>query len=751
MGLTLAASSTLVWPAALAVAAAILAPSRSPLRAGALLLAIALLGVSRASLALPSMTSSELTPYRGQEVTLSGMIAELPRCSGASCLVLLQVDELRAPDGARPIHALVQVRTSPRSFLVANRLLTVHGEIRAPRAVAGFPRVELLARRGVHEVLDYPRLQVGPAVSPPPLGQLEALRATLERRLAGSVAGPQGALVAGLLLGREVSLPIEVRDQLRTTGTSHIVAVSGFNVAIVGALVLAVALQVLPRPRALVVSTIVVAGYTILVGAPPTAVRAALMFGAAALATIVGRLPDSLTCLVLAAGLMSLAEPTVVLDVGFQLSFAATCGLVLATSRLTPSWRFVPGVITTALGTTLAAQLLTLPLVLYTFKTLSLVAPLANVLIAPLLPALMALAGVVLVVGGLPLLGDLAAYVTWLLASGLLATIGWAATLPQASLGTGHLPFWALLVCYGLLFAPFVLDSLERQQRGPAALLWGRLGFLLAVLGLPLTLLLASFRPGPSGLLRAVAFDTAGDGLTLVETPAGQRLLLGSAGSPISAMALADQLPLFDRRVDLLVVTRAGERDLDGLAEIVRRYPVAQVVQPPAGHGESWDRWSALLAARGVSTRFGEPGLRLDLGEGVSIELFESSGSGASDLPSLSLRLSSAGLDLWVLGGELPREAEPGRLTVARLAPELGLSRALRVKLATGSGSALVVGGRPPLDGELDMPQLRLEPGSRLELIAEGDRINVSRAPCPGGQVQCSWGLEMNEPAVAGS
>jgi competence protein ComEC len=475
------------------------------------------------------------------------------------------------------------------------------------------------------------------------------------------------------------------------------------------------------------------------------------MFGAASLATIVGRLPDPLSCLVLAAALMSLVEPTVVLDLGFQLSFAATCGLVLATARLTPNVRFVPAVLTTALGTTLAAQLLTLPLVLYTFHTISLVAPLANVLVAPLLPTLLALAGVVLALGPLPILGDLVASLTWWLSHAVLAAIGWSAGLPQASVGTGRLPLWALLACYGLLLAPFLLGALERQLRGPAVLGWSRVGFLLASVGLPLTLLFSSFRPGPSGLLRIVAFDNAGDGLTLVETPAGHRILLGAAASPIAASALADQLPLFDRRIDLLVVTRAGERELDGLGEIARRYPIGLVVQPPDGRAESWTRWTDLLTARAIAIRAADPGLRLDFGDGISLELFEPPPGETTRLPTLSPRLRLGQLDLWVLGGELPLEAEPGQLTVVRLAPELGLSRELRAKLVASDGRALVVGGRPPTDGDPSLTQLRLEPGARIELLADGVRLNLSHAPCADNRAACEWALEMNEPAVAGS
>src|ERR671931_2749287 len=111
--------------------------------------------------------------------------------------------------------------------------------------------------------MDYPLLRFGPAIELPPRGRLEALRAALEQRLLASVPGPEGQLAAGLLLGRDATLSPELRTQLQVTGTSHILAVSGFNVALVGGVALGLALRLLSRPWALPLSGAVVFLYSV--------------------------------------------------------------------------------------------------------------------------------------------------------------------------------------------------------------------------------------------------------------------------------------------------------------------------------------------------------------------------------------------------------------------------------------------------------------------------------------------------------
>src|SRR5262249_14488045 len=183
-----------------------------------------------------------------------------------------------------------------------------------------------------------------------------ALRAALEQRLSGVLQGPEGQLAGGLLLGRDVNLSPALRADLQATGTSHILAVSGFNVALVGGAALGLGGRVLERRWAIVLAVALVAVYTLLVGAPASAVRAGLMFGVTCLAMGVGRLPDPITSLVLAAAVMGAFDPGVLLDLGFQLSFASTLGLIVLGKHLTPSWRRLPRGLAAAFAPTLAAQ-----------------------------------------------------------------------------------------------------------------------------------------------------------------------------------------------------------------------------------------------------------------------------------------------------------------------------------------------------------------------------------------------------------
>jgi competence protein ComEC len=463
------------------------------------------------------------------------------------------------------------------------------------------------------------------------------------------------------------------------------------------------------------------------------------MFAAAGMATMVGRLPDPLTSLVVAAALMGAVDPPVIRDLGFQLSFGATAGLVLLGGRLTPTWRRLPRPVVTALGLTLAAEIFTLPLVLHTFHTLSLVAPVANVLIAPAIPPLMGCAVLAAVASWLPVLGPLVAWPAWLVGHYVLAVIGWTAGLPSARLATGSLPLWGMLAAYGFVLAPLGLEYLGGRLERPRGAAWGRVGLVASLFGLVAVAHLASARSGPSDQLRVRFFDSAGDGLSLLETPSGRRALLGSAGSPLAAAALAEQLPLLDRAIDLLVVTRAGERDLEGLAEIARRYPIALVLQPSTGRGESWSRWTGLLAERSIPIVVASSGLALELGDGAHLEVDDLAEADADRPPNLSLRLLFGSLDLRLVGGATRAPFGDELTAIVRLAPELGLTRELRRQLAPASDHAAVVGGRATAANEHALVQFRLTGSDVVELWSDGAQTRLRRAGCQEASEPCSW------------
>lgn len=736
-GLALGAPPSILWPAVLAAVGAIAAPAPSWLRLIGLAAAAALFGAWRAALVVPGLGEGPLTQFRDEVVTLRGHVAGSPRCSPTSCLFVLEVQQVQSASHSQELTGQVQIRTHPGIELTYGHSALVRGRLQTPRAVLGFPRVELLRRQGIYEVMSYPAVRLGPAVEAQPRGRLEAIRGDLEQRLTGAVAGPEGQLAAGLLLGRDVALPPEVRTQLRETGTSHLLAVSGFNVALVGGVTLGLVGRLLARPWSMIVTTMVVVLYTLLVGAPPSAVRAALMFGAAALATTVGRLPDPLTSLVLAAALMTAIDPLLILDLGFQLSFAATAGIVLVAGRLTPGRGGPARYLAAALGLTLAAQLMTLPLVLHTFHNLSLVSPLTNVLVAPILLPLMGFGALALAASWTPELVGVLAAPAWLLGHAMLAVIGWTAQLPGAAMSTGGLPPWAVVAAYGCILAPLGLLHLGSRASPSGTTGLGRLSLALGLAGLVTVAGLASVRSAPAGQLRALFLDVAGDGLTLVETPSGRRLLIGSAGSPLAASALAEQLPLLDRTIDLLVVTRAGARDIDGLIEIARRYPANLVLQPGGGKGEAWSRWTSTLAERSIPAITASHGLSVEIEDGAWLEVESVIDEDAERSPSLNARILFGSLDLHVVGGARAVEIDGQRTTVVRLAPQIGLRADLLAQLV--GERSVVVGGRGSTSSETAVVHFRLFGDDVVELTSDGGETRIRRSRCPAGAAPCSW------------
>lgn len=242
---------------------------------------------------------------------------------------------------------------------------------------------------------------------------LAGLQAGIEAQIQKSVPEPHASLLVGLLYGAQSTLPAEVEESFRRTGTMHIVAVSGFNVMVVGSSVLLLlTVFVCRRQRALVVVLLAIAGFVLLAGADAAVVRAGIMGSLVLWARHVGRPHRMQMLLLLAAVLMATWNPRILLDdVGFQLSFAAAVGLVWISPSMQRFLAFVPpwGGVRATLSETLSAILATLPISAWHFGTVSVVAPIANVLIVPWITWAMGLgvAGV-LMASAVPSLGSLA-------------------------------------------------------------------------------------------------------------------------------------------------------------------------------------------------------------------------------------------------------------------------------------------------------------------------------------------------------
>src|SRR5579862_1959700 len=287
----------------------------------------------------------------------------------------------------------------------------------------------------------------GLSLRPPPSGlgrALEELRRAAATALARAVPEPEAGLGAGILIGLRDRVDRDLAAAFTTAGVSHIVAISGWNIAIVGAMV-AAALGTRVGPRTRTVITIgAILAYTLVAGASPSVNRAAVMATIGLAARAAGRSSSAIAALGWAVvGLLAI-DPGTVVDPGFALSGLATAGLIawagpLAARLQRVRGRALPAWLAESLAISIAAEAATLPVVLLTFGRLALIAPLTNLAIVPLVPPAMAAGTLALIAGWLGALGLPAALVTvlglpaWAVLGLMVALVRLAASLPFAS------------------------------------------------------------------------------------------------------------------------------------------------------------------------------------------------------------------------------------------------------------------------------------------------------------------------------
>ncbi len=312
--------------------------------------------------------------------------------------------------------------------------------------------------------------------------QRTALRLNDHARYTGLhvIGEPHASLLIGILLCIQSTIPDDVLDAFSATGTSHILVISGWNITviIIGITALMGRLGI-GRKRAAAVSIPLLAAYVVFVGASPAVLRAALMGGLVVFATLVDRETEAWTSFFVACSLMALLDPNVLWDLGFQLSALATAGL-FAFARPLEGWLVAHppfrwgafGWAVEPLTATLAASSLSLPIILYQFGNLSLIAPLANVLILPAVPYAM-LAGSLATVCGmvwLPL-GELVALLAWPFLHWLLLAAEWLARVPGASttIGSFHVGWlWGYYALVGLAWVGLCTPKQTKQVTLPS-------------------------------------------------------------------------------------------------------------------------------------------------------------------------------------------------------------------------------------------------------------------------------------------
>jgi competence protein ComEC len=241
------------------------------------------------------------------------------------------------------------------------------------------------ARRRMGAAAEFEIREVASGTVRPLAGRFAARVRTGLRAATEPLPADRSALLRGLAVGDTGGMSIAAEDSLRRAGLSHLVAVSGSNVAIVlGAI--AFATRRLGLRTRLCLGALALGSFVVVVGPEPSVLRAAAMGGIALAAVGAGRRAGSLHALGLALIVVLGARPGLLYSVGLHLSAAATAGIVLWADWLLQRWARAPIVIAAPLAITVAAQVAVAPLLIVVFGELSITAPLANLLAVPAVP-----------------------------------------------------------------------------------------------------------------------------------------------------------------------------------------------------------------------------------------------------------------------------------------------------------------------------------------------------------------------------
>ena len=284
------------------------------------------------------------------------------------------------------------------------------------------------------------------------LNAIFSVKKIFEDAIDKTVPEPEASLDKGILIGSRASFTKNFEEALRRSGTSHIVAISGYNVTIVLMIFFLWVRRYLGFKAGITLGLTSLLIFVVLTGANASIVRAAIMGSLVLFAKIIGRQPRLEHSLFIAAGAMIIINPLIVrFDTGFQLSFLAVLGLIYFAPMFDRLFRKVslfartPKIVQESITATLGAQLMTLPLLLVSFGQVSVVAPVVNAIVLPLVPTAMLLsfvgAGVAAII---PMFGSAMSVFPLAILKPIVWLINSAANLPFASVAANNISGWWL-------------------------------------------------------------------------------------------------------------------------------------------------------------------------------------------------------------------------------------------------------------------------------------------------------------------
>jgi competence protein ComEC len=574
----------------------------------------ALIGFTLAGLRFSfTPVSSDIARYNNLGgMTIQGIVTAEPDQRDDRLDLRVEAETVTRAGQTLPTQGLVLVYGPANADVKYGDRVAVTGSLVFPGEGDTFSYADYLARSSVYSLMRDTSVQVlSSGHGLPFFAALLDLKRRAAQHIAEALPEPAAGLLTGILLGDERGLAPELADAFTRVGASHIIAISGFNMAILSAVVMGVLTRLRVPPRwAAVIGLGVLAAYTVLVGASAAVVRAAIMSSMLVIAALIRRKTFVPTSIAFVVVILSALNPTILWDVGFQLSLFATLGLALfanplgrqfdmLVARLFPRRMAVSlaGFLNEPLVVSLAAQIMTLPLIVLYFGRLSPIALLVNLLIIPVQAAL-------LIVG---LMATLLAFVVPPLAQALywldLVLLSWTIGIVRAfaQVPYAEIEFYAdprlIALFFIVIFGGVLMNVTRPAWVIPFARFIRRRAVTVSTIfaGLSFSALLITLALSrPDGLLHVWLLDAGHSNAILIQTPGGAHMLVDGGRFPSRLLtALGDRMPFNKREIDVLLITQPDRFDYGALPAVLDRYSIGLTLM--SGHPNLDPGYQALL------------------------------------------------------------------------------------------------------------------------------------------------------------
>ncbi len=414
--------------------------------------------------------SNNLSEFTENQVELTAVIVAYPHTKGLDQVLTLKPERLEFQDGKEiyPKQGYVQAKVSRFIHIKKGDKIEMGVYLEKPENFDGFDYVEYLKSNNIYATGNNPKLNNVESSSKFYEEKINLVRENVVMKINSTFPDPHAKLLAGMIIGTREQFSQEFAKNLSISGTTHVVAVSGYNISLIINSIMSTA-GYFHRRTLIYFSYFGLLVFLLLVGVDNIpALRATLMGFVLLYAKLKGRRTSGFLILIFIAVLMHIQNPYTYRSLSFQLSFAATGGLMLISSHLTKLFsKFLPETINEDVSTTMTAIFVTFPITFANFGKVTLYALLANILIAPLV-SLISLGGIFwLIISEISeSLGLIVRYFVWACLELMVIVINFTAGLPFSDISySTNLKEIAILVLAFLVIVFFEFNYREYMKK----------------------------------------------------------------------------------------------------------------------------------------------------------------------------------------------------------------------------------------------------------------------------------------------